>query len=575
VQMESLPTFAGKLDRQALPAPDERPRTTYVAPRTPLEAALARAWEEVLRIERIGIHDNFFELGGDSIQLIKVASRANRGGARVTVRDLFEHQTIAELARVSGTGPSAAIDQGAVEGDVPLTPIQHAFFEMALPNPDYFNLPALIAFRTRVSVNVLETAINHLVSHHDALGSTFVRDGDTWRQHHDGARPPLRLERIDLSAYDPSARSTAFTQAARDLQASLNLGAGELSRVALFEFGLGERQRLLWVVHHLAVDGVSWRILLDDLRTVYRQIEQHDPVELPPKTTSYQRWAEQLVAYASSEAGRDELRYWLSRPWPQVRPLPRDHRDGINTTASARSVVRALTKGETDALLYDVPMTYRVQIHDVLLTALGQALADWSGNRTVLVDVEGHGREEVLEHVDVSRTVGFFTSLYPVVLDLGGDGDLIGALSAVKEQLRVVPRRGVGYGALKYLGSHAALRELPGADISFNYLGRLDHDLTDGTWFELAADDIGPLHDSAGLRRHPIAVSGSILEGRLHLRLAFSAHLHETPTLERLADGIVAHLRTLIRHSLDSEGTFASGDFPLIEFAPTPPAMEG
>ena len=481
---------------------------------------------------------------------------------------MFEHQTIAELASLVSEEQVPASDQGPIEGDVPLTPIQRWFFDVDQPNPNHSNQAVLLEFRENVSADVLECAINHLISHHDALRMRFVRESTGWRQRNEVAIPRIRLRRIDLSSLQSSTRAAALKVAAAEAQSSLDLCSGPLMRAVLFEFGRDQGQRLLWVVHHLVVDAVSWRILLDDLSSVYRQLERGESAAFPPKGTSYQDWSRQLVAYSNSEGGREEAEYWLSLPWSETRPFPRDHEDGPNSMASERFVVRRLGRDQTHALSHEVKAAFRVGMNNVLLTVLAQAVALWKGDYTVLVDLEGHGREEALVPVDVSRTVGCFTSIWPVLLDLRAARESEDVVTVVKEQLRRVPYRGAGYSALKYLGPFPEFSSCIQAEISFNYLGRLDQDLADGSWFRLSTDDVGPLHDPAGMRRYLLGVSSSVVEGCLNIRVAYSENVHKSTTIERLTDDMLVHLRTLISRSRDCEGTFTSGDFPLIEIIP-------
>ena len=575
VEMPAMPISSGKLDRSLLPVPADRQATAnFAAPRTRIENILSAAWKEVLRADAIGIYDNFFELGGDSIQLIKVASRANRQGVKVTARQMFQHQTIAELALVADVEESPLTEQIAIEGDIPLSPIQHWFLEAEQSSLNHLNFPALLEFHAGVSSDVLENAINRLAEHHDALRLKFVREGDDWRQWNQLAIARIPVDYVDLSGLDFLERSATFTRIATELQTSLDISVGLLVRAALFNFGPDRPPYFLWIIHHLAVDGVSWRILLEDLRTIYPRLERNEEAQLPPKTTSYKRWSETIQEYATSESGSMELKYWASLPWYKSHPLPRDKNRGLNTVASVRSVLRTMENVETDALLHEVSATLHVQVNEVLLAALAQAVARWSGHSEVLVDIEGHGRSELLGPLDVSRTVGCFTSIHPAIFILDGASGYGELLTVIKDQFRAIPHRGAGYSALKQFGSHAELLSIPRPEISFNYLGRLDHDLSDGALFRLGTGDIGPLQDPAGMRRHLIAISSSIQDGSLSLRIAYSANIHLTANMERLADDMIAHLRSGIQHATESTGTFRSAKFALIDIAPELPLVD-
>ena len=572
VMLEAMPsTTSGKIDRGALPAPDRvRPELdeALAPPRTITERVLADIWAQVLGIEQVGIHDNFFELGGDSILSIQIIARANEAGLRLTPKQLFQHQTIAELAAAAGTASAIQFEQGAVTGQLPLTPIQHWFFEQHLADAHHWNQALLLEARQPLDPALLEQVFAHLLWHHDALRLRFVREGSDWRQFNAGAEKNRVFSRVDLSSVQEAEQGVALEAAEAVLQSSLNLSEGPLARIALFDFGAEKPARLLLIIHHLAVDGVSWRILLEDLQTAYRQLSRHEAIELAPKTTSFKQWAERLTEYARSTDLQGELSYWLAEASAQTARLPLDHSEGVNTEGSARTVSVSLNVEETRALLQDAPAAYHTQINDVLLTALAQALARWIGARSLLVDLEGHGREEIIESVDLSRTVGWFTTTFPVVLAAGEPGDPGGALKSTKELLRRIPNRGIGYGLLRYLSGDAkaseALRALAQAEVSFNYLGQFDQVLSQSELFEVARESSGPARSARANRSHLLEINGRIIEGRLQLDWAYSENLHERATIEGLAHDYLEALRSLILHCQSQEaGGYTPSDFTL------------
>jgi non-ribosomal peptide synthase protein (TIGR01720 family) len=361
---------------------------------------------------------------------------------------------------------------------------------------------------------------------------------------------------------------------ATQLQASLKLEAGPLLRAALFELGAGGGERLLLVIHHLVVDGVSWRILLEDLQTAYQQLSRGETVRLPAKTTSFKRWAELLKEYAESESVGQELSYWEGEGRRRVKELPVDYEGGSNSKASAASVTVRLSEEETRVLLQEVPEVYHTEINDVLLTALVQAYGKWSGERVLLVDLEGHGREELGAEVDVSRTVGWFTTLYPVRLELKAGSSSGTALKGIKEQLRGIPQRGIGYGLLRYLrGTEEEQEQLRGASaaqVSFNYLGQVDQLFKERARWAVARESSGRAHDPSGLRAHLIDVSGIIGGGSLQLTWVYSEAVHRRGTIEGLAQGYIEALQELIAHcQLAEAGGFTPSDFPLAKLDET------
>ncbi|GMU11502.1 non-ribosomal peptide synthetase [Corallococcus caeni] len=571
VVLEAMPLNAnGKVDRKALPRPEatDADAQDFVAPRTPKEQTLERIWAQVLRQERVGIHANFFELGGDSIISLQIVARAARAGLRITTRQLFQHPTIAALATVATSASLVVADQGEVLGAVPLTPIQRRLFEEDVVDPHHLNQSLMIEARRPVDAAVLEQALRHLVAHHDALRLRFTHDAAGWSQENASLEQPLTLRRLDVSTLDDAAKAQAIQDAAARLQASFVLDEGLLLRPMLIERGEGQTSRLLLAVHHLAVDGVSWRVLLEDLETAYQQLASGQPVRLPAKTTSFQTWARRLEAHARTPEARAELAFWRDAT-RNVVPLPVDRAGGENTVASTRSVSLSLDVEETRLLLQEVPAAYRAQINDVLLAALASSMARWTGQHRMRVNLEGHGREELFADVDLSRTVGWFTAVYPVVLEVPASGSAGDGLRAVRDTLRRLPGNGVGYGLLRYLGDPEtveALRAAPPAQVSFNYLGQFDGVAsgTGDTAFRIAREGSGPVRSLRAPRRHVLDVSGLVLDGQLQLSWSYSEHLHTQATIEALARDFVAALRTLIagRASEDAARRTPT-DFPL------------
>src|SRR6185437_7355934 len=284
--------------------------------------------------------------------------------------------------------------------------------EQQQPDPHHFNQAMLLTLREPIDRTVLERAANELLKHHDALRLRFRHDGETWSQWNAAPDQPASFEHFDLSQSDEAQRAEAIREQAARLQNSLNLQDGPLIRFAFFDCAPQPAQ-LLIVIHHLAVDGVSWGIILDDLQTLCEQFSRDDPARLPLKTTSFKTWANLLWEQAQSVAVLSELDYWLSIG-PRDR-IPTDF-DGVNSEESTQSITVALTPEETEALLRDVPAVYRTRINDALLTGLAQAFRSWTNADTLLIDLEGHGREQFVENIDVTRTVGWFTTIFPVVI---------------------------------------------------------------------------------------------------------------------------------------------------------------
>ncbi|HEX8933541.1 MAG TPA: condensation domain-containing protein, partial [Pseudonocardiaceae bacterium] len=543
------------------------PVSEYVPPRTETERVVAQAWAQVLGVERVGVEDNFFELGGDSILSIQVVSRARAAGVPVSTRDVFFAQTVAGLAAGVGTElVSGAVAGEVIEGPAPLTPIQHWFFTTYGPLA-HFNQSFAMELAEDVDWDALSAAVDAVVAHHPVLRMRFSCVEGQWSQEIATASDVV-LQRSDLSGVAPADRRAAVEQAAGAAACGLDITGGPLLRVVMFDFGPGHRPWLFIAVHHLVVDGVSWRILLGDLEIAYHQARTGSPVELEPVGTAFTQWAHRWVNHVQDGGLDADLGYWsaLNQDKPAQLPVARS---GVNTADSARVVVARLGREDTDALLHRVPGAYRTQINDVLLSALGRVLASWTGQDQVLIALEGHGREEILPGVELSRTVGWFTSLFPVVLrvDHTGWGDL---LKSVKEQLRAIPHRGVGYGALRYLNPDNQLAGDLSPQISMNYLGQWD---TAGKLDGLYRDWVGDLApDVAPSSRRPflLDVIGAVTDGQLQLSWTYSENVHDEETIRQLASDMVEALRRIVAHCTDpAAGGCTPSDFPLAAVSQT------
>jgi amino acid adenylation domain-containing protein/non-ribosomal peptide synthase protein (TIGR01720 family) len=572
VFLPALPTLPnGKVDARALPEPDwagvER-NGDSTAPRTTAERNLVEIWSAVLGVERIGVHDNFFELGGDSILSIQVIARAKQAGLHLTPRQMFQHQTIAELAAVAvAASASSASAPEQAAGPIPLTPIQCWFFEQESPEPHYFNMAVILQVRPTVNADVLARAFQAVVAHHRALHLRFVRKDNRWQQHIGEADRSASFARVDLALVPAAEQPAALEAEAIRLQSGLDLAKGPITRAALFDFGPDQPGRFVWVIHHLAMDGVSWRILLQDLQAAYRQLSTGEAVSLPPRTTPFSRWARRLAEHAAASQLQQEAGFWLHESRQSVRPLPLDMRSDGATMASAGSIEVILSEAETRSLLQELPAALRVQINDLLLTALARSLTGWTGDSRLLLDLEGHGREDIFEDLDMSSTVGWFTSVFPVLVDLGKAKRPDQQLRAVKEQLRQVPRRGVGYGLLRYLGPEQQvaerLRRLPQAEVCFNYLGQFDRVIAEDALFAPAHESIGPVQSPRGKLSYLLEINAWVAGGRLHADWTYSSAHHHRATVQRLADGFCDGLRALIEcsHSADT-AAYTPSDFP-------------
>ncbi|MEP6914510.1 MAG: amino acid adenylation domain-containing protein [Acidobacteriota bacterium] len=566
--------IAPLLNRRAAPrasaAPDpetaaERPavglyprpvmRAEYVAPRTPVEQTLVGVWQELLGIGPIGVLDNFFELGGDSVVSIQIISRANASGLGLTPKQVFDHQTIAELAAIAGVGAASKAEDDEQEGPFPLTPIQRWFFEQDVPFRNHFNQTMLLSVDGRLEVRALRTAVAALESRHGALRLRCRNEGGQgWTSSIAAAGVEPALTVVDISGLSGEARLAEIARVGADVQASLNLSAGPVYRLVYFDAGAAAAGRLLFTAHHLAIDVVSWRILAEQLTTGYEQASHGAAVVLPPATTSLRKWAHGLGTYARDPVVQAETPYWLGIAEHVPAPLPIDHEIGPNTLDSTAQVVSSFEADETQSLLQAVPRVYDAQINDVLLTALALAVCGATGGPSLLVDVEGHGRESIIEGVDLSRTVGWFTTMYPLRLEIDREAAPERMLQGVKEQLRTVPRHGIGFGLLRYLTDNntsavAPLGRLPRADVLFLYLGQFDQRPPAPARFGRATDAVGPERYRGAVRPHLLEVTAAVRDGRLQVSWTYSANRHRRESIAALARAFDQAVRTIVARS--------------------------
>ncbi|OZI34733.1 hypothetical protein CAL29_14770 [Bordetella genomosp. 10] len=564
VTLDALPLLpSGKLDRQALPGPrmdvgEDGP----VAAATPVQERLLTIWREVLGREDIGIRDNFFEAGGDSILALRVIAMALRQGLSLTPRQVFEYPDVERLAEQA---VPAAADQVHVEIHdwLPLTPIQQVFFDRFPHGEAHWNQSVLLRVDAGADVEALGQAMDMLLASHDALRLRFDRGDGHWRQRVEPGSDVGVMTRVDLRGRTDWA--DRLTDACSALQKRLNLQAGPLLRACYFQ--LEDAGRLFIAIHHLAVDGVSWRILFDNLQGLYARLADGQPATVLA-SLPWSVWAQELSRYAAQANVREEQAWW-ARALRAATPLAGllDETGHSAYTGEAPQAPRrsqlVLDAALTQGLLEHAMRAYKASIEDILLTALARAVRAWNDNAHVLVEMEGHGRETVIEGLDTAATVGWFTTRYPVLLPIAGEAGA--AIVAVKEALRAVPHRGLHWGLLRLHdteSSRAGLKALARPEISFNYLGQFDQSLTPDGVFGFAGEATGPSMADGGRSPYAIDLQGLMTGGALKLTWTFSARVPEQGA-DSLIERFEAEIRLLARHCADAQVLATPSDFPL------------
>ncbi|MBO9730364.1 MAG: amino acid adenylation domain-containing protein [Chitinophaga sp.] len=552
-------TVNGKVDRAALAAmetvmPDT---TTYEGPRNPTEAKLVAIWEELLNVSPIGIHDNFFELGGDSIITIQLVSRARRQDLLLQPKNIFNYQSIAALSDflAQQTVITATLsEQGMLGGAAGLLPIQQWYFQHNGDNEDisHFNQHLFLSIDKAIDGTMLSAVITALATQHDALRFNYKHAGQHhWEQTYEDLLP--ELTEIDLRNKTTAEIPALIHQYSNEYQQRVNIATGKLFQAVWIRMPAEDNNnRLLLVVHHLAVDGVSWRILLEDIELWLSKLQEQEHIRPEIKTSSYRQWYQALVNYSHSQPLLSQQAYW-EKAVAQYVPLPVDKKDksGITRAGDFQSIDVILDEEYTSALLQQVPKIYQTEVNDILLCAMATCISRWTQRTVVNIGLEGHGREHLSEDIDISRTVGWFTTMYPVTLSVSHT-DIRHQLLSIKEQLRQVPMKGLGYGVLKYISKEEKLQGKDPWDILFNYLGQQDNVIAKSAWLSGADESGGRDAALSVVRGILIDVNSMVQGGRLMITWRFSEKHYAKSTITLLAQQYLRQLQELITHCLQA-----------------------
>ncbi|MGE5458711.1 MAG: condensation domain-containing protein, partial [Methanococcaceae archaeon] len=487
-----------------------------------------------------------------SILSIQVTDKAGQAGFTISPKMIFEFPTIMELSEIIDTERKIAEDHNIITSAwIPLTPIQRWFFEVHTINPNHWNTSMILQVDQPLDVKLLDNVLSYLYSHHDVLRLRFRKNDGQWIQEYSEENQYLPITSYDFSTLPVSEHKNKIEEIAAEQQQSLDLQNGPLMRIVYFNMGVSPH-RILIIIHHIIIDGVSWRILLDDLQSAYLQLLTGSEIMLPEKTTSFQFWINELIKYAKSPAIKQEANYWLNIDASEIKLLPKDNPSGSNTYADMRTITMSLDEVETYQLLHQIPSAYETQINDILLTSLVQTFYEWTGQTSLFLTMEGHGREYLFDNIDLSRTVGWFTTAFPVYLNMGESCAVGDMLLAIKKQLRNIPGHGIGYGILRYLSNDMEivnkLKAVPNPEINFNYLGQFEQSQNTGLMpINVAAESFGPEHCQSENRIAPLEVIGIVSGGELGIQWRYSGQMYKVGTIVNLAEIYMKNLRNIIK----------------------------
>lgn len=522
--------------------------TQYTAPRNDTERTLVEIWQEVLGSEKVGIHDNFFKIGGDSIQSIQVIGKANQKGLLLTTNHLFELKTVAKLAEVVGNADVAEISQEPVTGEVPLLPVQQWFFECGPEEPNHWNIGLLIQTRHGINRGWLEAGVRALSEHHDILRTRFEQTESGWRQEIAPIGEPVEIARVDLGQSD---------EPQKELEAVINhyhkemrLDAGTAMQCAFIDMGVSTPGYLLVLTHQLVADELSLMILFEDLQTAYEQQNQGRPIKLPQKSTSYKDWSEGLAAYAQKDEAAAELEEWEKLARTEVRPIALERQEGADDMASAARVEAELDSAATEALMQTAPEKHGASLNEFLVCAVQQSAATYNQFSGMTIALEGHGREGIVEGSNLTRTVGWFNTLFPAYLSAPA-GQPVEALKAVKQQLECIPNRGIGYGLLRYSREDRTaadkLAAMPQPEIRVLYRGQLDDEKNKDRSLKRVNHNLGAAVAADNNRPFLWDIQFAMVGGKLRVSLDYSTNRHTEARMTQLVQSMIATLEQFTR----------------------------
>ncbi len=570
ITLEKLPlTPNGKLDKKSLPAPDiaGADLDNFIEPKLLVEITLADIWKEVLGVDKVGLNDNFFELGGDSIISIQIISKANQSGIKLSPKQIFQFQTIGQLAKVIDYKEPAISEQNIITGNIDLTPVQKWFFEQNFSEPGFYNHSVILEIPKSVDADKMKESLRELIINHDSLRIKFVKKDSGWEQFNSDINGTIPFYVEDFSHLRKDEINSAIEKSIKNNISGFDLSNDFLIRLTLFKTNSNIDDKLLIVIHHLCVDTFSSRIVFEDLSNLYEQLSGKEKIQLPSKTDSFKKWSSELNSYSQTEKMKTEKNYWLSAFDSKINSIPVDFiNDNTKNNLSSECVVQAgLDKQLTESLLTDVSKIYNTGINDILLSALIMSYNEWTSEDSLLISLEGHGRESLKDDLDVSRTAGWFTSIFPVILKLPGKNDVAATIKYIKETLRQIPNNGIGFGMLKYLTNDQRLndkiRNLPKPEIIFNYLGQFSQNIGNSGW-KLNEDTLKLSQNKNNLRTHLIEINSHIVNNRLKMNFVFSSNFHMEKTIESFAKKYEATLKKIIKHCINFQSrVYTPSDF--------------
>lgn len=562
IELDEIPlTRNGKVNRELLPKPenDNIENEEFIEHRNNKEKKLVNAISDVLNIERVSVKQNFYHLGGDSIKAIQIASKLNDRGLKIKVKDILSNPIIEEMALCIEQSKGLIINQGHCEGKIRPTPIISWFFSQNFANPNHYNQSIFLELKHDTATEKLEIILNELIKHHDSLRINYNSITGELFYNNEYLNKYYNIQEHDLTNLLYSMQIDRMALLADELKSSFNIENEVLIKACVFELGQHEKKFLI-TAHHLAVDGVSWRIILEDINTMVKQINNGQGIMLPSKTHSYQEWTKVIENYCDYVIDKEKS-YWeqiLGKDFS----FPADFNVGEDTVDSSCTIAVQMDEELTKCLLTKADLSYNTEPKDLLITSLLRTIKEFTGSEDIIIELEGHGRDDIFEGIDISRTVGWFTSLYPFYIKLKKE-NLSDQIKEVKEEIRKVPNNGIGFGILKYMSK--ALKGNDQKYIRFNFLGDFTSE-HDNSYVNLLKDRLGSDYDKRNRLTCIIDMNCLIVDGKLNVLLTYSKNKFSQNTMERYINSYINDLKIIIDYCCDKESVeFTPSDFDTVD----------
>ncbi|PFB27750.1 non-ribosomal peptide synthetase [Bacillus cereus] len=560
INLKRIPlTLNGKLDRGELPEPNlVEVFNEYKPPRNEIEEALAKAWIDILGVNKVGINDNFYEIGGDSIKAIQISSKLKNLGLDIRVKDILTYESIGEIAATAQLVKSNRdIDNGIMEGTINNTPIIEWFFNKKFFKENVYNQYIQLEFKSSMDINHIKKSIKEIIRHHDSLRINYdISNGGLF--YNNSHLEEEAVECIELAGYSYRDQLNIINKTKNEIKNGFNLENSILFKLVIFNLGEG-KQSLLFMAHHLIVDGISWRIILEDFLTALKQLNNKKEIKLPMKTHSYKAWGEALKEY-SNKGFDEEKAYWHSISGKEFK-YPIDFNKGEASIATTNVLSGELDEGRLNNLIQRVKEIYNLELNETLTIALVIAIKDLTNKNDIIIELERHGRETIDEYIDVSRTVGWFTSMYPAYFFLDSE-NIDNSVKSIKEQLRNIPNKGFNYSILKYLNE--GLPDDGDNSIRFNYLGDFDSVLDEET-LSLSSVKLGLENNKENLLTALIDVDVMVVNKKLKINFTYSRNKFEDATIQNFIDKYVGILEMILNKCVKMDSKeFTPSDFDVI-----------